>query len=101
VQDCGIPVPPAFLRSTLEAGKDGVFGRYHPSSGYIFGKAPNILEAMENDKYAYRRRHAPFYPFQDQAEFELAKFLCERLTQSDLERFLKLEWVCLELGNIS
>ncbi|KAG1791079.1 uncharacterized protein HD556DRAFT_1433078 [Suillus plorans] len=48
---------------------------------------------MENDQYAYRRRHAPFYPFQDQAEFDLAKFLCERLTQSDMERFLKLDWV--------
>ncbi|KAG2044004.1 hypothetical protein BDR03DRAFT_930769 [Suillus americanus] len=48
---------------------------------------------MENDQYAYCRRHAPFYPFQDQAEFELGKFLCEHLTQSDMERFLKLEWV--------
>ncbi|KAG1718492.1 hypothetical protein EDB19DRAFT_1899235 [Suillus lakei] len=48
---------------------------------------------MENDQFAYRRRNAPFYPFQDQAEFELGKFLCERLMQSDMERFLKLEWV--------
>jgi hypothetical protein len=62
---------------------------------------PNILEAMENDKYAYRQHLTPFYPFQDQAEFALAKFLCEHLTQSDLEQFLKLEWVCLELWNIS
>ncbi|KAG1889013.1 uncharacterized protein F5891DRAFT_1131908 [Suillus fuscotomentosus] len=67
---------------------------YHPSSGYIFGKAPNTLKVMENDQYAYHRRHAPFYPFQDQAEFDLAKFLCERLMQSNMERFLKLEWVC-------
>ncbi|KAG1741973.1 hypothetical protein EDB19DRAFT_1895005 [Suillus lakei] len=73
--------------------KDHVFGQYHPSSGYIFGKAPNILEAMENDQFAYRQRNAPFYPFQDQAEFELGKFLCERLMQSDMEQFLKLEWV--------
>ncbi|KAG1782103.1 hypothetical protein EV702DRAFT_1177149 [Suillus placidus] len=69
ITDCCIPVPPAFLRSTSEAGKDRVFGQYYPSSGYIFGKAPNILE------------------------FELGKFLCDCLTQSDLERFLKLEWV--------
>ncbi|KAG1834896.1 hypothetical protein EV424DRAFT_1468487 [Suillus variegatus] len=53
---------------------------------------------MENDQYAYRPRHAPFYPFQDQAEFDLAKFICEHLTQSDMEQFLKLEWVCLELS---
>jgi hypothetical protein len=79
----------------LEAGKDHVSGQYHPSSGYIFGKAPNILEAMESDQFAYRRVNTPFYPFQDQAEFELGKFLCERLTQSDVDRFLKLEWVCL------
>ncbi|KAG2353017.1 hypothetical protein BDR07DRAFT_1383624 [Suillus spraguei] len=55
---------------------------------------------MENDQYAYRRHYAPFYPFQDQAEFELGKFLCERLTQSDMERFLKLEWVYLKLENM-
>ncbi|KAG2085470.1 uncharacterized protein F5147DRAFT_748705 [Suillus discolor] len=91
VQDYRIPVPPALLQSTSEAGKDRIFGQYHP--GYVFGKAPNILEAMENDRFAYRRCHAPFYPFQDQAEFEFAKFLCERLMQSDMERFLKLEWV--------
>ncbi|KAG1800667.1 hypothetical protein EV424DRAFT_1352065 [Suillus variegatus] len=94
VQDHHIPVPPAFLQSTKEAGKDDILGCYHPSSGYIFGKAPNILEAMESDQFAYRRCHTPFYPFQDQAEFELGKFLCERLTQSDIDRFLKLEWVC-------
>ncbi|KAG1784969.1 uncharacterized protein HD556DRAFT_1314634 [Suillus plorans] len=93
VQDHYIPVPPAFLRSIKEAGKDDILGRYHPSSGYIFGKAPNIPEAMESDQFAYRRCHTPFYPFQDQAEFELGKFLCERLTQSDIDRFLKLEWV--------
>lgn len=50
---------------------------------------------MESDQFAYRRCHTPFYPFQDQAEFELGKFLCERLTQSDIDRFLKLEWVRL------
>ncbi|KAG2097743.1 uncharacterized protein F5147DRAFT_747441 [Suillus discolor] len=38
-----------FLRSTSEAGKDRVFGQYHSSSGYIFGKAQNTLEVMEND----------------------------------------------------
>ncbi|KAG2046197.1 hypothetical protein BDR06DRAFT_985667 [Suillus hirtellus] len=93
VQDHHIPVPPTFLRSTQEAGKDNILGRYHPSSGYIFGKAPNILEAMESDQFAYRQCHTPFYPFQDQAEFELGKFLCECLTQSDIDQFLKLEWV--------
>ncbi|KAG1897870.1 uncharacterized protein F5891DRAFT_1129793 [Suillus fuscotomentosus] len=50
---------------------------------------------MESDQFAYRRHNTPFYPFQDQAEFELGKFLCERFTQSDIDRFLKLEWVCL------
>ncbi|KAG1845377.1 hypothetical protein C8R48DRAFT_617186 [Suillus tomentosus] len=93
IQDCRIPVPPAFLRSTSETGKDHILGQYHPSSGYIFGKAPNILEAMESDQFAYRRHNTPFYPFQDQAEFELGKFLCERFMQSDIDRFLKLEWV--------
>ncbi|KAG2149014.1 uncharacterized protein EDB93DRAFT_1240381 [Suillus bovinus] len=48
---------------------------------------------MESDQFAYQRHHTLFYPFQDQAEFELGKFLCERFTQSDIDRFLKLEWV--------
>ncbi|KAG1838975.1 hypothetical protein F4604DRAFT_1885387 [Suillus subluteus] len=48
---------------------------------------------MESDQFAYQRVNTQFYPFQDQAEFELGKFLCERLTQSDINRFLKLEWV--------
>ncbi|KAG1882772.1 hypothetical protein F4604DRAFT_1577157 [Suillus subluteus] len=93
MQDCCIPVPPAFLPSTSEVGKDHIFGWHHPSSGYIFGKVPNVLEAMENDQFAYQQHHTPFYPFQDQAEFELGKFLCECFTQSDIDRFLKLEWV--------
>ncbi|KAG1797206.1 uncharacterized protein BJ212DRAFT_1450508 [Suillus subaureus] len=74
-------------------GKDHVSGQYHPSFGYIFGKAPNILEAMESDQFAYQQVNTPFYPFQDQAEFELGKFLCEQLTQSDVDQFLKLKWV--------
>ncbi|KAG1816369.1 uncharacterized protein BJ212DRAFT_1446931 [Suillus subaureus] len=43
---------------------------------------PNILKAIESDQFAYRRVNTPFYPFQDQAEFELGKFLCEWLTQT-------------------
>ncbi|KAG2124381.1 hypothetical protein DEU56DRAFT_873315 [Suillus clintonianus] len=33
------------------------------------------------------------YPFVDQAEWQLAEFLIQRLTQTDINKFLKLDWV--------
>lgn len=40
-----------------------------------------------------RRKINPSYPFTDQAEWQLAEFLVQRLTQTDINKFLKLDWV--------
>ncbi|EGN94076.1 hypothetical protein SERLA73DRAFT_155853 [Serpula lacrymans var. lacrymans S7.3] len=66
--------------------------RYHPSSGYVFSQGLNIMEEMDTDQFAYRHRNHIYYPFQDRAEWELAKFLCECLTQTQIDRFMHLKW---------
>ena len=68
-------------------------GRYHPNSGYIFGKADTLMDKLQKDGYEEHRRHAPQYPFQDEGEWELAKFLSAHLTQTAINQFLKLKWV--------
>ncbi|KAG2044659.1 hypothetical protein BDR03DRAFT_929799 [Suillus americanus] len=39
-----------------------------------------------------RREINPSYPFVDQAEWQLAEFLAQRLTQTNINKFLKLDW---------
>ncbi|KAH7903383.1 hypothetical protein BJ138DRAFT_1138745 [Hygrophoropsis aurantiaca] len=63
---------------------------FHLTSGYTYGKAFNIFEDMESDPLEYRRTHNSFYPYNDDNEWELAKFLCETMTQADIKRFLQL-----------
>ncbi|KAG1853234.1 hypothetical protein C8R48DRAFT_749657 [Suillus tomentosus] len=65
---------------------------YNVSSGYVFGVGENMLDRLEDDKYAYRRKINHYYPFQDEGEWELGKFLVENLTQAQITKFLKLKW---------
>ena len=73
--------------------------RYHRYSGYTYPNegGKNIFEQMEEDSYAYRRRHNVYYPFADHKEWELAKFL-HQFTQAKMDEFLKLEWVNIVLA---
>lgn len=68
---------------------------YHPTSGYILDRdGKNMLQRMEDDRYAYRRKHNHFYPFKDREEWELARYLCcSSLKQGEIDDFLKLPWV--------
>ncbi|KAH7913503.1 hypothetical protein BJ138DRAFT_1220593 [Hygrophoropsis aurantiaca] len=66
---------------------------YHPTSGYLYGKALNTLEQLANDELDPLRKLHPYYPFVDKGEFELGKFLCDNLNQGQITQFLKLEWV--------
>ncbi|KAG2039809.1 hypothetical protein BDR03DRAFT_859504, partial [Suillus americanus] len=43
--------------------------------------------------YAYRQKINPYYPFPDEGEWELGRFLAENLTQTQITKFLKLRWV--------
>ncbi|KAG1804964.1 uncharacterized protein HD556DRAFT_1283310 [Suillus plorans] len=49
---------------------------------------------MEDHDPDQKRRRAinPSYPFVDQAEWQLAEFIVQRLTKTDINKFLKLDW---------
>ncbi|KAH7917526.1 hypothetical protein BV22DRAFT_1026171, partial [Leucogyrophana mollusca] len=68
--------------------------RFHPWSSYIYGVGQNVLQAMDSDPSAYRRAGVEnvYYPFPNFATWELGTFLCECLTQTQMDRFLKLAW---------
>ncbi|KAG1780065.1 hypothetical protein EV702DRAFT_1178226 [Suillus placidus] len=65
-----LPVPPAFRRS-----------------GYIFGVGRNMFDRLEDDQYAYRQKINHHYPFCDEGEWELGKFMVENLTQTQMIKF--------------
>jgi hypothetical protein len=88
-----MPIPPGFRRA--DGTHANVTGQYHAKSGYLFARGQNILEKMEDHDADQKRRRKinPAYPFVDQAEWQLAEFLAQRLTQTDINKFLKLDWV--------
>ncbi|KAG2131511.1 hypothetical protein BD769DRAFT_1627765 [Suillus cothurnatus] len=79
-------------QSTTCWPSDAHTGHCHPHSGYIFGTGKNMLDKLEDDEYAYRRKENPYYPFHDGGEWQLGKFLVENLTQTQIDKFLKLKW---------
>ncbi|KAG2143841.1 uncharacterized protein EDB93DRAFT_1251891 [Suillus bovinus] len=85
-----VPVPPVFCR----CGSDQMpaTGTFHPQSGYIFGVSRNKLDRLDGDPYAYWQKISHYYPFHDEGEWELGKFLVENLTQTQIIKFLKLKW---------
>ncbi|KAG1807705.1 hypothetical protein EV424DRAFT_1543759 [Suillus variegatus] len=87
-----LPIPPGFRRA--DNTQAGVTGQYHARSGYLFGWGRNILEKMKDHDADQKRRRKinPLYPFVDQAEWQLAEFIAQRLTQTDINKFLKLDW---------
>ncbi|KAG1883753.1 hypothetical protein F4604DRAFT_1878948 [Suillus subluteus] len=44
------------------------------------------------DPYDYQRKINTYYPFHDEGEWELGRFLVENLTQTQIDKFLKLKW---------
>ncbi|KZT63739.1 hypothetical protein DAEQUDRAFT_679850 [Daedalea quercina L-15889] len=67
----------------------------HPHAGFQFRgeRLPNVFEAFESDKHAEERAFNPCYPFLNADELELARWLNERLTSTEIDEFLKLKWV--------
>ncbi|KAG1755735.1 hypothetical protein EDB19DRAFT_1823246 [Suillus lakei] len=51
-----------------------------------------MFDKLEDDEHAYRRKANPYYPFHDEGEWQLGKFLVEHLTQTQIDKFLKLKW---------
>lgn len=94
-----LPLPPAFRQGNHPTGYIPATGHCHPHSGYIFGNGKNMLDKLEDDEYAYRRKENTYYPFHDEAEWQLGKFLVENLTQTQIAKFLKLTWVTVNLSS--
>lgn len=66
----------------------------HPNVPRTYGRSKNTLEHMDDDQYATRRLHNVYYPFKDELEWGLARFLCQSsLKQGEIDEFLKLPWV--------
>ena len=93
-----IPVSPAFLCGSQDTN---VRGEYHPTSGFISReRGETLLNHLKAYKYERHRMNVPYYPFQDEGEWNLAKFLILNLTKSQTSQFLKLKWVYdLSLSN--
>jgi hypothetical protein len=82
------PVPPALH----QCGIDTTY-TCHLKAEYVFGIGRNMLNRLEDDKYVYWQKLNHYYPFQDEDEWELGKFMVENLTQTQIIKFLKLKWV--------
>ncbi|KAG2100377.1 uncharacterized protein F5147DRAFT_747111 [Suillus discolor] len=61
----------------------------HESHPHQFPIPPGLLQ---EDQYDYCRKINTYYPFHDEGEWELARFLVENLTQTQIDKFLKLKW---------
>lgn len=87
--DIPYPTPPGFYACTEE----DVTGHYHEKSGYIYGQGETILDKFRVDEHERHWEHIMHYPFTDEGEWELAKFLAHHLNQAAINEFLKLKWV--------
>ncbi|KAG6904113.1 hypothetical protein DXG01_012539, partial [Tephrocybe rancida] len=70
--------------------------QYHPNrAGSISNDGANLLQILEQDEYAeYRNGGNPHYPFTNQAEWELVRWMnSASLTQQQIDAFLKLTYV--------
>ncbi|KAG6371059.1 hypothetical protein JVT61DRAFT_10596 [Boletus reticuloceps] len=84
-----IPAPPAFIRSTRETN---VTGQYHSKSGFVFGKGETLLDRLRQNEHERRHEIQIHYPFADEGEWSLAKFLALNMTKTQVARYLKLPW---------
>jgi len=82
-----IPTPPAFICGT---GETNIAGQYHEHSEYIYGKGETLLDHLKMHEHERCQEHQMYYPFPNEGEWELAKFLVLNLTKAQISQFLKL-----------
>ena len=87
-----IPTPPAFIRG---AGETDISGQFHHNSAVLYGRGETLLDRLRKDEHERRRKHQIYYPFADEGEWSLAKFLASNLTKTQVAENLKLPWVCI------
>lgn len=71
----------------------GEYVQYHPLSSFHAGKDNNTLQEMGNDEYAQNRLENPHWPFPDDPQWKLARWINDNLTLSQANELLKMEWV--------
>lgn len=50
---------------------------------------------MKTDERDMHRENVTYYPFANEAELELAKFLVRHFNRSQINQFLRLKWVSI------
>ncbi|KAG2029520.1 hypothetical protein BDR03DRAFT_880521 [Suillus americanus] len=93
-----LPVPQALQRPPEQTN---LSAKYHPTSGYHYllpDQPPpkNIFQEMLDHPLQQARETNLWYPFDGLGKWSLAKFLVENLSQMQINKFLKLDWVCLK-----
>lgn len=71
----------------------GEYVQYHPLSSFYVEKGNNTLHEMSNDEYAQNRLENPYWPFPDEAQWKLSKWINDNLTLSQANDLLKMDWV--------
>ena len=67
---------------------------YFPGAGATYGQAPTFLDRFNEDQYAPFRVANMYYPFSNEAEWELASFLLSSdLSMRKIDELLKLKLV--------
>ncbi|KAG1851268.1 hypothetical protein C8R48DRAFT_750041 [Suillus tomentosus] len=89
-----LPVPQALQRPPEQTD---LSAKYHPTSGYHYllpDQPPprNIFQEMQGHPLQQARETNVWYPFDGLGEWSLAKFLVENLSQTQIDKFLKLDW---------
>ena len=82
-----LPTPSAFHVPQRSSDKPWT-GQFNPRSGYIYG-----FNESNTFKHMKERQENSYYPFSSKDEWELGKFLLDNFPQSQIDTFLKLEWV--------
>ncbi|KAG2339690.1 hypothetical protein BDR05DRAFT_977659 [Suillus weaverae] len=89
-----LPVPQALQQPPEQINLSAI---YHPTSGYHYllpDQPPlqNIFQKMQSHPLQQARETNIWYPFNGPGEWSLAKFLVENLSQTQIDKFLKLDW---------
>ncbi|KAG0693496.1 hypothetical protein DFH29DRAFT_816265, partial [Suillus ampliporus] len=89
-----LPVPQALQRPPEQTN---LSAKYHPTSSYhylLLDQPPpqNIFQEMQGHPLQQARETNVWYPFDGLGEWSLAKFLVENLSQTQIDKFLKLDW---------
>ncbi|KIK92887.1 hypothetical protein PAXRUDRAFT_146340 [Paxillus rubicundulus Ve08.2h10] len=80
--------PPSFYKHPSE----DIHGQYHAALGYLYGKGATLFDKMKANQHKRCQDHVVYYPFADNGEWKLAKFLAKHLTQTAINEFLRLKW---------